>query len=227
MPSARSIVSLIAVSLVLSSCAAAPALKTEEAANTIALGKPCDVRGDTTIETNGMQCFWTGENERNGFWIVPELTHRGGFTNFPYGPFTASWKQYRAPDGSFTLQYPLIGSVGGENWKELGRIEVFIDDEGDLNQAVIVEKVDTNAVTMEDRIKDIEKSAGKVQRYDAELNGMPIIRLDVAQKDNLSPGFVAVFIPREGYYLHVSAPHADSTYSDFLREGIMSTIEVK
>jgi hypothetical protein len=156
------------------------------------------------------------------------LRYRGGFNTYPYAPFTKSWKMYTSPDQSFSLRYPDIGSVSDENWGNMKRIDVFIDDEVDLNQAVSITRIEKNAVTMEEVMRNQERdpSVDVSLRTELDFHGVAATRIDIAPKQG-PYGTVFVFIPRDGYYLMIRAPYVGSAYQDFLTEAIMSTMSAK
>src|SRR5687768_17204040 len=73
----------------------------------VRLGAPCDITGEALIDTQGMQCYWYGDvSDRRAMWIIPEIPYPNAY---PYQNFTASWRTYQSPDGTFSLKFPPQG----------------------------------------------------------------------------------------------------------------------
>jgi hypothetical protein len=218
--------------LLFSACATAPVTPVEVTpVASVSAGQPCDVTTDSDVDTKGLVCHWYGEvGDRKGMWIVPEIPypHPG-----EYAVFMDGWKTFTSPDGSFSLKYPPSGSV-----------ESFVEDEtrtytrvlhmkplGDAGIGLTVEKIKNNGVTFDDRIKDITDRAGAARRTDDfQMNGVVSTRIDWLAKGSLGTGGTDIFVPKDGYYLHISgfkSGYTGEMFYEAFNEAVISSFTAK
>lgn len=196
---------------------------TSQPTNEIALGKPCNYQGP---DTNGFQCYYYGtEIPRSGIWIIPDLRYQPFESYFQAFPVNAT--RYETPDKKISFEYLKPWSVSEENWKELGTINVLMGKPSDIPPSIGVSVYQKNAVTVEDRIKQVKESASTVIENTIDLNGSTAIRLDTAPTNNLTEGSIVLFIDKGDYYVEVGAPIYNNPLYDFPTYYTLSTITVR
>ncbi|MDP3800096.1 MAG: hypothetical protein Q8Q90_01600 [bacterium] len=193
----------------------------------VAIGKPCSYNGAEVMDTKGLQCYFYGEapetGGRSGIWIKPDLRQISDWSE--YKNYVSNWKKYTSPDKKISFSYPQTWDINILNWKD-GVIGILMGKPADIPPIINIEKIEKNAVTVEDRIGDARGDGNNVLEDQIILNGSEATRLYTISANNITQDSISIFIDKGDYYVAVSAPIFNDPLYDFPTLYLLSTFKV-
>lgn len=219
-----------------------------EASREIAIGQPCDYKGDEQMDTKGLQCYFYGPvpatGSRKGIWIEPDVQHNlGYFWHFYYGDFV--WQRYTLPGGRVSFEYPI--NQGKEGNLEGSNIQVV--ESGDGNYSIgdrdfviaTIEVVDkaSNTYSMQDRVaSEMSSLDSLVYKTETPIYGS---RFEQFSKMGLLDGAALLHVPKtnlawenhqfffemKDYYLVLNFNRSGDGWQDVAQQHILNTLMLK
>jgi hypothetical protein len=147
----------------------------------------------------------------------PEFVAGSNLDNFKKFSDIKEWKTYVSPDKQISFAYHPQWSINDKQWLSEGVIYVINSDIADGN-IMTIEKIEDNAVTVAQRIKQDEEDVVFSEQQEHLGNSECTV---VTTQEKYS-----IYCQKNGYYVNISMEMQNKALIDALLEYMMSTVRV-